>query len=268
MPAHRADTAVLITMSHSHYAEKARWALDWIGLPYREAAHIPLLHRVSTSRRGGGSVPVLLHGEIRLFDSTDILAHADQARGGDRLYPREARLRLAVEALEERFDTVLGPHSRRWAYAQVLPETRLLCQMMSRGVPRYEAALLPLIMPFIVPLIRRAFRVTPDSAERSLQRIGDVFAEVDERLRDGRPFLVGDRFTAADLTFAALASPVLLPPGCGAAYPDVGDVPTAMREQVLRLRDSAAGQFGLRLYREERAGSNTISPHFLIVSSS
>ena len=64
-------------------------------------------------------------------------------------------------------------------------------------------------MPILVPLIRTAFRITPDSAERSRQRVHEVFREVDKYLRDGRRFLVGDRFTAADLTFAALASPVL-----------------------------------------------------------
>ena len=36
-----------------------------------------------------------------------------------------------------------------------------------------------------------------------------------EMLADGRPFLLGDRFTAADLTFAALAAPVVLPPRYG-----------------------------------------------------
>ncbi len=252
MPAHHDDRAVLITMPHSHYAEKARWALDWLGLPYRESSHIPLWHRLATRRQGGGSVPVLVHGERRLLDSTDILVHADAAMGGDRLYPRDEALRREVDAWEERFDTVLGPHSRRWAYAQVLPHRGLLRQMMSRGVPRLEAALLALIMPVIVPTIRSAFRVTPDSAERSLQRVNEVFGEVDEHLSDGRAFLVGGRFTAADLSFAALASPVLLPVACGASYPAVDAVPATMRDEVMRLRGTAAGAFGLRLYAGQR----------------
>ena len=246
---------ILITMPHSHYAEKARWALDRLALPYREEVHIPLLHRLPTTRHGGRGVPVLLHQGRRLVDSTDILVHADAFCGGDRLYPHDAAQRHEVEALEERFDEALGPHTRRWAYAQLLPERRLLRRMMSRGVPRFEAIVLPLLVPILVPLIRAAFRITPDSAERSRQRVHEVFREVDELLRDGRRFLVGDRFTAADLTFAALSSPVLLPAGCGASYPHVDAVPVAMRDEILRLRESAAGRFALRLYAQERVAA-------------
>jgi len=252
MPSPNTDGAVLITMPHSHYAEKARWALDWLALPYREEAHVPLLHRLPTRRHGGRSVPVLLHQGRRLVDSTDILVHADAVSGGDRLYPRESALRHEVEALEDRFDDVLGPHTRRWAYAHFLPQRRALRRMMSRGVPRWEALLLPLLMPVVVPLVRAAFRITPDSAERSRQRVREVFDEVDARLADGRRFLLGERFTAADLTFAALASPALLPEACGASYPPLADVPPAMRDEVLHLRDSAAGRFALRLYAQER----------------
>jgi glutathione S-transferase len=251
-----ATCAILITMPHSHYAEKARWALDRLALPYREQAHIPLLHRLPTTRHGGRGVPVLLHQGRRLVDSTDILVHADAFCGGDRLYPRDATQRHEVESLEERFDEALGPHTRRWAYAQLLSQRQLLRPMMSRSVPRLEAILLPLIMPILIPSIRAAFRITPDSAERSRRRVHEVFREVDERLRDGRRFLVGDRFTAADLTFAALASPVLLPAGCGASYPEPGAVPEAMRDEVLRQRDTAAGRFALRLYAQERTRSS------------
>jgi glutathione S-transferase len=245
--------ARLITMPHSHYAEKARWALDWLALPYREEPHVPLLHRLPTTRNGGRSVPVLLHGERRLCDSTDILLHADASSGGDKLYPGDPAQRAEVTALEDRFDDVLGPHTRRWAYAQLLSDRRALRKMMSRGVPWLEAALLPLLMPAIVPTVRAAFRITPDSAERSRLRVWELFKEVDERLRDGRPFLVGGRFTAADLTFAALASPVVLPAQCGASYPPLDEVHGAMREEVLRLRDTDAGQFALRLYGQHRA---------------
>ncbi len=245
--------AVLVTMPHSHYAEKARWALDRLSLPYTEEPHVPLLHRLATRRHGGRSVPVLVHGSRRCVDSTDVLLYADSVCGGDRLYPRDAEQRAEVEALEERFDEVLGPHTRRWAYAQLLPHTDLLRRMMSRGVPQYEAVLLPMIMPVVTSLVRKALRITPDSAQRSLQRVREVFQEVGERLTDGRPFLVGGRLSAADITFASLAAPVLLPAGYRAAHPRVDEVPAAMREVVCSLRDTGAGQFAVNLFSRERS---------------
>lgn len=247
------DCAILITMPHSHFAEKARWALDWVSLPYREEPHVPLLHMLATKPKGGRSVPVLVHGGQRFVDSTPILVHADSVCGGDRLYPSDATRRQEVESLEDHFDEVLGPHARRWAYAQLLPERRLLHRMMTRGVPRAEAALLPVIMPIVTRIIRSAFRITPETAQRSLDRIFETFGEVDGRLKDGRRYLAGERLTAADITFASLASPVLLPAGCRAAYPEIDEVPAAMREVVLRLRDSDAGRFAQNLYLQERS---------------
>jgi glutathione S-transferase len=133
-----------------------------------------------------------------------------------------------------------------------MPDRRLLRKMMSRGVPRVEAALLPNRGGFRPPTTRAALRITPDSAERSKLRVREIFEEVDERMREGRRYLVGHRFTAADLTFAALASPMLLPAGCGAAHPVLDKVPPAKREEVRGLRDNEAGRFVLRLYSEER----------------
>ena len=171
--------AILISMPHSHYSEKARWALDRLALPYREEPHVPLLHRLATTRYGGGSVPVLVHGSSRLVDSTDILMHADAVFGGDRLYPRDATLRREVEALEERFDEELGPHTRRWAYAQLLPQAKLLRPVMSSGVPWFDAILLPVIMPWVLSLIRARLRITPESAQRSIERVRGIFREVE-----------------------------------------------------------------------------------------
>jgi glutathione S-transferase len=244
--------ATFITVPLSHYCEKARWALDRLAIPYREQAHLPLLHRLATMRRGGGTVPVFVHGARRLTDSTDILVYADALRGGDTLYPRDAALRREVETFEERFDRELGPATRRWAYAQLLPEAKLVREVWSRGVPRLEASLLPLIAPIARRLARAGYRITPESARRSLTRVQDVFRSMEDGLRDGRRFLVGERFTAADVSFAALAAPVVFPAGCRATLPELDAVPAAMREEVLRLRETAAGQFALRLYRDER----------------
>jgi glutathione S-transferase len=250
------DSAILITIPLSHYCEKARWALDRVALPYREEPHAPLLHLLATKRNHGGTVPMLVRGCARFFDSTEILVHADDVCGGGLLYPRDAGLRREVDTLEERFDTELGPHSRRWVYAQLLSDTKLLRSVWSRGVPRFEASLLSMVTPLARRLVRSAYNITPESAQRSLQRIQGVFRQVDERLSNGRRFLVGERFTAADLTFAALAAPVLFPVECRAVHPALDAVPAAMREQVFRLRDTDAGRFALRLFSQERVCSS------------
>lgn len=247
-------TAVLITIPVSHYCEKARWALDRVALPYSEEAHAPLLHRLATTRNDGGTAPVLVDGNRRFIDSTDILVYADTVQGGDLLYPRDPAARDEVEALEERFDADLGPHVRRWAYAQLLPHTALLRAAWSRGVPRFEAVLLPFILPLARRLVVRGYRITPEGARRSLERVQGVFREVDALLADGRRFLASERFTAADLTFAALAAPMLFPTECRAAHPALDALPAAMHGEILRLRDTPAGRFALRLYAEERAG--------------
>jgi glutathione S-transferase len=64
--------------------------------------------------------------------------------------------------------------------------------------------------------------------------------------------LVGGRFSAADLTFAALAAPVLLPVECRAVQPTLDEAPAGMREEIVRLRTTVAGRFALRLFAQER----------------
>jgi glutathione S-transferase len=246
-----AATATLITIPLSHYCEKARWALDRTALPYLEAAHAPLFHFLATKRHAGGSVPVLVHGANSFIDSTEILMHADALCGGG-LYPRDPALRREVVALEELFDTKLGPHVRRWAYAHLLPQPRLLRSIWSSGVPRFEANVLAIVAPLVRRLVRSAYGVTPQGGQRSLERIHEVFREVEQILSHAKRFLVGDRFSAADLTFAALAAPLLLPSECRAAHPALEVVPAAMREEILRLRATEAGKFALRLFSEER----------------
>jgi glutathione S-transferase len=252
-------TGIFITIPLSHYCEKARWALDRLGLPYREEPHAPLLHMLATRRHGGRSVPILLHAGKCMADSTAILEHADAFGGGDRLYPRDPVLRQEVSALEEQFDTQLGPHVRRWAYLDLLSKPALLRDVWSRGVPKVESLVMPLATPVARRLVRSAYQVTAEGARRSLERVRECFQVVDQRLADGRSYLVGGRFTAADLAFAALAAPALLPAQCRAVHPAFGDLSTDMQQEIAAFRQTQAGQFALRLFAQERARDpNTI----------
>ena len=103
--------------------------------------------------------------------------------------------------------------------------------------------------------MRRGMNITPAKSAQSREKLQALFADVGAELADGRRYLCGDRFTAADLTFAALASPVLLPDGHPVIRTAWARVPPAMQAEITAFRETPAGEFALRLYREERRAS-------------
>jgi glutathione S-transferase len=72
-------------------------------------------------------------------------------------------------------------------------------------------------------------------------------------LADGRRYLAGHSFGAADLTFAALCGPVLHPPGYGGTRLTLPPMPDELAPQICAWRATPAGQHALRVYREHRA---------------
>ncbi len=50
----------LISIPASHYCERARWALDLVGIPFVEYGWAPMLHYCGTIPVGGKSVPILV----------------------------------------------------------------------------------------------------------------------------------------------------------------------------------------------------------------
>ena len=243
----------LITIGVSHYCEKARWALQRAGLPFREEAHAPLFHIAAVKRNGGAStVPVLKSPEGQtLADSTLILEHLDQALPEEqKLYPSEHA--SAVRALEDRFDEALGPAVRRLVYGHVLHD-RAFVPTLSQGLGRSERVCFRLGAPLVRVAMKSSLKLTPAGVERSRLKIEEVWAEVEALLGDGRQALCGERFSAADLSFAALSAPLVAPPEYGAELPPLEELPVELQRLVAGYRARPAGEFVLRLYREERA---------------
>jgi glutathione S-transferase len=241
----------LITILFSHYCEKARWALDRNNIAYTEDAHLPIFHYLPARLAGGKrTVPVLVADGTALADSTDIVAWAD-ARSPGSLLPADPTDRAAALQLEDDFDRQLGPHTRRWAYFHVLPRRDLLDELI-RAAPRWERLALAATRPLALRYLARGLKIDAAGAERSRQKIDAAFDRVSALLSDGRRFLVGDRFTVADLTFAALAAPVLLPPSYPAPLPSLSSFFGEPRAQLDAWRASPAGQLALRLYETER----------------
>ncbi len=249
-----AKTPQLITIPISHFCEKARWALDRAGIEYRERAHMQALHWVAVKRaRGGRTVPVLVTDEGVLSESADILDYADARAPADRrLYPEDPALAAEVRALERDFDARLGPHGRRWMYDNMRGQRALVKRYGPTGVPAWQRRALPVAYGTVTRIIDRYLEITPGNVAESLGEVHASFDAVGERLSDGRPYLMGDAFTAADLTFSALSAAVLLPPQYGVPLPQPDELPAPMAAVTRELRAHPAGVHALAMFRDER----------------
>jgi glutathione S-transferase len=249
----------LVTIPISHYCEKARWALERAGIDYREERHIQGIHMFMAKRAGGGiTVPVLVTPERAIVESEDILHWVDERLPPEhRLFPPAGPERDQVLTISRRLDAELGPKGRRHMYVHLLPERELLLAFNNAGVPPWEDRFLRRGFQMLSPVVKRRLAITPGievSDERDIWRELDWVAEL---LSDGRPYLAGERFGAADLTFAALSAAVISPPDYGIPLPSPEEMPPRTREFIERARAHPAGAFALSLierHRRERVG--------------
>jgi glutathione S-transferase len=242
----------LHSITVSHYCEKVRWALTRLQISYSEENHLPGFHMLANFKRGGSrTVPCLFTQEGTIPDSTDILHWLDkQVAPPLRLFPNGAD-REEVAALEQRFDLQLGPHTRRFIYFYLLQQPSLAQELLSQKGPANERRLLPLLWPGLTVMMRKSMNITEAASQRSLAKITAEFDFADQLLSDGRAYFCGNRFSAADLTFAALAAPVLAPAEYSVALPDINLLPDALKEQIVQFRKRPSGQKALEWFREE-----------------
>lgn len=256
----------LLSIRISHYNEKARWAMDRFAVSYQEEGYMPMFHMLPVWRkvRGSGqnhsdrlstpySTPVLVTDDGQLYcDSSAIVRYISErySTPGTSLYPTPE----AAE-LEAYYDNKLGPHTRRMAYFHALPNVALMRAIAQSNVGEKQSKWFSRMYPLIRSFIQKALKITEKESKRSLERVHQVFGEVAEQISDGRPYLLGEQFTAADLAFACMGSLAVMPSeeeGYGAILPPFEEYPNASAEMFREFRAHPAGQFLLRLFREER----------------
>jgi len=253
----------LITIPISHYCEKARWALERAGLEYREERHIQGVHQIAARMAGGRvTVPVLVTPDGSIGDSAEILSWVDERTPPEqRLYPEDPHERSEVEDLCRRFDEDLGPAGRRLIYVHMLAQRQLMLPFNNQGVPPWEDRTLRWGWPLLAGFVRRALDIRPGVEVGDEAVVWKEFDFVAERLTDGRSYLCGERFGAADLTFAALAAPVLVPTAYGVQLPQPEEMAADTALLVERAREHPAGRYALRVIAEQRPVAGSLHSH-------
>jgi glutathione S-transferase len=244
----------LITIPISHYCEKARWALERVGMPYREERHVQGIHQFAARRAGGGvTVPVLVTPQGVLRESGEILAWVDAGTPAEhRLFPADPDARQDVERLCGRLDEELGPRGRRLMYVHMLAQRKLMLRFNNQGVPGWEDRAIRYGWPLALRFARRRLDIRPGIEAEDEAAVWRELDFVAELLADGRPHLCGERFGAADLTFAALSAAVVVPPVYGVPLPQPNVLPPHTAALVERVREHPAGRYALALFTERR----------------
>jgi glutathione S-transferase len=233
-------TVVLWHLPISHYSEKARWALDYKQIPHQLREPLPTIHRLTArilTRGRHGRLPVLSIDGNRIADSTEIIAALESYRPEPALYPAEPAERDRALALEDYFDEQLAPRVRRvfWHYTLDDPGAAIEAALPHAG-PRRKALLLRGASSGAW-LTRNDYGIDQASAAEALDGIRTTMTRLEAEIgRSG--YLVGDQFSVADLSAAALFTPILAPPERPYAPPLVQPL-REIREELER-RDGGA----------------------------
>ena len=238
----------------SHYSEKARWTLDFKGVEHRRHAPRPPVHMavaLALTRGAQKTFPVLRIDGRNVGDSTAIIAALEESYPKPALYPAGPAERARALELEDIFDEELGPHIRLLAWHELTRDPDALRDLVAgdlprrvRGSARARAGAARLATAFVGT---RYGVKSSERAELAREKVVVALDRLEFELGEGE-YLVGERFSVADLTAAALFYPLVLPP----EGPRLGARPPAFE----RFRESLGDRRGYRwvagIYRRHR----------------
>jgi glutathione S-transferase len=190
---------------------------------------------------------VLRAGGRGVGDSTAIIALLEERWPTPPLYPADPELRARALALEDFLDEELGAPLRAFAWHHVLGERGGIGDSIAPTRPLVRRTL-NAAAPVAARIIRGDYGAT---AEREAETRAQIVAAADRLERELGPsgYLAGDAFSVADLTAAALFTPVLQPPG--RPY-----LPEAFPAAVVELREELeareTGRWVAEMYARHR----------------
>jgi glutathione S-transferase len=236
----------------SHYCERAAWACDLKGFAYEQVALLPGLHLLSVRRLAPEThLPILVDQGRVIQDSGRIIEYLDGACPGEPLTPEDAEQRRAAEQWERELDGSLGAASRRVFYHHTLDRPDFLVAEYCRGAPFWARTVYPFMFPRVARVVRAKYGVEPGRVERDLEGMRAMFARLDRELAE-RPFLVGDRFTRADLTLASLIAPLIRPSGHPIEWADERSYPRSYVEATRPFGETLTAERVREWYRTRR----------------
>jgi glutathione S-transferase len=256
------STPTLWQIQISHYSEKARWALDYKGVDHVRRAPMPGMHIPIALWLTGGAhptFPVLELDGRRIGDSTAVIAALEERYPDPPLYPEDSEERARALALEDFFDEEAGPQMRHLAFYELIKEPEMVAEVAAGMAPAPLAKSKALAGAYARAYTSLRFGANKaDGAELAKAKLSAAMDRLDAELEaNGGEYLVGDRFSVADLTAASIFYPLIRPPE-GPMPPDSPSPPA-----FERFCEGFAGRPGFvwvgEMFRRHRAPAKPVA---------
>lgn len=196
----------LFQFEGSHFNEKARWGLDWKSVDHERTSLLPGPHmRTMKKLTGETQTPALRDGETVVAGSTAILEHLEARFPEPALFPADAAERERALALVSHWDAEVGPAVRLAKFFEVM-ESAYAVGTFGQSQSALTKVLYRATFPLVGGLMKRMMSINPENAAAAREVTRGAFDFV---AKEPGPagYLIGDRFTVADLTCAALLMP-------------------------------------------------------------
>jgi glutathione S-transferase len=244
-------TPVLWQIKVSHYSEKVRWALEYKGVEHERKAPPPgphMLFALAKSRGASKTFPLLDLDGRTYADSTDIVAALEQRWPDPPLYPADPEHHRRALELEDFFDEEVGPYTRLYAWHEITRDPDIAARLLREDLPGPMKGAARAAVPVAGAFLQLRYGVkSGEAAAEARTKIEAGFDHLEAELGD-REYLVGDSFTVADLTAAALLYPTVLPP----EGPPLPDPPAAYREFQAEFADRRGFKYVEEMFARHR----------------
>ncbi|OEY67905.1 glutathione S-transferase [Marinobacter sp. X15-166B] len=212
----------------SHYSEKIRWALAHKALAYEPVFLLPGTH-INTIKAltGQSSVPVIDHDGTIVQGSAAIIDYLDSTFSEHPLTPADPAGQNEARAWEQRLDTVAGPAVRCYCYHHLLQRPRIVTPLLAAQTPFYNKIIIRLGFSRIEETMREWMKINERTAQQARDTLDTLLTELAAAYQH-REYLVGEQFSRADLTAAALLAPLFQPAAYPVPWPDRQRLPAEM----------------------------------------
>jgi glutathione S-transferase len=213
----------LYELHWSHYCEKIRIALDYMQLEWRmvgiDAFSKKQMREFAVPEHLGGYRVPAIHDDVTdkfVMDSTPILRYLSDAYSDHpKLFPGDVANRALIDAKIVELDTLLGIPARRFGYTQVILEcpdvladlflpndaSGFYCKPVIRNITGMALGM----------MLSKRFDFHRSESLGLYEALENYLLGMAKEL-EGREFVIGDVFSAADITLATHLRPLTIVP--------------------------------------------------------